>query len=171
MRYFSGFALKNEEKFFESYRVESDFCVAGFSYGAQQAFEYVYNCTERVDRLILLSPAFFQNHKASFIKAQLRYFKLNQRSYTEQFLQNIVYPSTTIDLSAYLDDGNLESLEALLGYTWDRERMLELKERGVTIEVFIGELDKIVEGRESFEFFSDITTTYFLKGYGHLLHK
>ena len=168
MRYFSGFSLENEEELFKEYTLDSDFCVAGFSYGAQKAFEYAFSTKKRVDRVILLSPAFFQNHKPSFIRTQLRYFKADQKSYIEQFLKNGSYPSE-IDLGNYLSGGTYEELESLLSYQWDRGRVLELIERGVTIEVFIGEEDKIVNSKKSFEFFSDITTTYFIKKVGHLL--
>ena len=168
MKYFSGFALKGEEQFFRDQVIDSDFCVAGFSYGAQRAFEYVYSSSKRIDRLILISPAFFQNHRASFIRTQLRYFKADQKSYTEQFLKNVIYPSN-IDLNKYLETGTYKELESLLSYVWDRDKILELIERGVTIEVFIGGADKIVDSQKSCEFFSDITTTYFLKEFGHLL--
>ncbi|NOZ90615.1 MAG: pimelyl-ACP methyl ester esterase BioV [Epsilonproteobacteria bacterium] len=168
MRYFNGFSLKNEEIFFKEYLIDSDYSVAGFSYGAQRAFEYVYNSSNRVDRLILLSPAFFQNQKKSFVKTQLRYFKTNSDSYTEHFVKNVAYPSD-IDLRDYLDIGSYDDLESLLLYSWDRDKILELIDRGVEIEVFLGEKDKIVDTQESFEFFSGLTTTYLIKGVGHLL--
>ncbi len=168
MIYFNGFALKDEEKFFEEELINSDFCVAGFSYGAHKAFEYAYHSIERIDRLILLSPAFFQNHKKSFIRTQLRYYKADETSYANEFLKNVVYPSN-INLSDNLDAHNYEDLEALLSYVWDKERVLELIERGVTIEVFIGEEDKIVNSEKSYEFFSELTTVYLMKNRGHLL--
>lgn len=168
MIYFHGFALKEEETFFKEHLIASDFSVAGFSYGAQKAFEYVYNTTERVDRLILLSPAFFQNHKKSFIRTQLRYYKADEEAYTEQFLENVAYPSD-INLQNYLAKGTVEELEALLSYKWDREKIIELLDRGVTIEVFIGGADKIVDAGKSFEFFSELTTVYLFKEKGHLL--
>ncbi|MBU1666849.1 pimelyl-ACP methyl ester esterase BioV [bacterium] len=168
MLYFHGFALKGEEIFFKEELIESDFCVAGFSYGAQKAFEYVYKSTERIDRLILLSPAFFQNHKKSFIRTQLRYYKADEKAYTEQFLKNVAYPST-INLYDYLNTGTVEALEALLSYVWDLEKILELIDRGVTIEVFMGEKDKIVDAKKSLEFFSKLTTVYMFKELGHLL--
>ncbi|NEW61547.1 pimelyl-ACP methyl ester esterase BioV [Sulfurovum sp. bin170] len=168
MNYFSGFALKGEEKFFREYTIDSDLCMVGFSYGAQKAFEYVYSSPKRIDRLILLSPAFFQNHRKSFIRTQLRYFKADQESYIKQFLENVSYPSN-INLYEYLDIGKYEELESLLSYVWDREKILELIDRGVTIEVFIGGEDRIVDSEKSFEFFSEITTTYLLKDFGHLL--
>jgi len=168
MIYFNGFALKGEEKFFEEQLIKSDFCVAGFSYGAQKAFEYAYHSTKRIDRLILLSPAFFQNHKKSFIRTQLRYYKADEVSYSEQFLKNVTYPSN-INLYEYYNTNKYEELESLLSYVWDKEKIVELIERGVTIEVFIGEADKIVNAQKSYEFFSEWTTVYLLKDVGHLL--
>ena len=168
MRYFNGFSLCNEEEFFKEQLIESDYAVAGFSYGAQKAFEYVYNTTERVDRLVLISPAFFQNHKKSFIKTQLRYFKADQEAYTKQFLKNVAYPSS-VDLSSYLCEGTYEELESLLGYVWEKEKILELLDRGVTIEVFMGDSDKIVNFEKSYEFFSVLVPLYLFKGKGHLL--
>jgi pimeloyl-ACP methyl ester carboxylesterase len=168
MKYFNGFSLKNEEIFFQDYIIDSDYCVAGFSYGAQRAFEFVYNSLNRVDRLILLSPAFFQDHKKSFIRTQLRYYKSNPQAYIEQFIQNIIYPSN-IELEEYLDMGKYNELETLLTYIWDRDKIIELIDRGVTIEVFIGGKDKILNPQKSFEFFSKLTTTYLIKDAGHLL--
>lgn len=168
MRYFNGFSLQAEEHFFSDYLIQSDLCVAGFSYGAQQAFEYVYNTTQRVDRLILLSPAFFQNQKQSFIRTQLRYFQSGQEDYTKQFLANVTFPSQ-VDLSAYLNVGTHEELEALLSYQWDSEKIKEVINRGTTIEVFLGNEDKILDANAAFEFFSENTVTYLIKGVGHLL--
>ena len=168
MIYFNGFALKGEEKFFKEELIENDFSVAGFSYGAQKAFEYVYNSTERIDRLILLSPAFFQNHKKSFIRTQLRYYKADESSYTKEFLKNVVYPSD-INLYEYFDTNKYEELEDLLSYVWDKKKILELIERGITIEVFMGADDKIVNAEKSYEFFSPLTTVYLFKNRGHLL--
>ena len=168
MRYFNGFSLCKEEKFFKEQLIKSDYSVAGFSYGAQKAFEYVYNSTERVDRLVLISPAFFQNHKKSFIKTQLRYFKADKEAYSKQFLKNVAYPSS-LDLSSYLCEGTYEELESLLSYVWEKEKILELLDRGVTIEVFMGDRDKIVDVEKSYEFFLDLVPVYLFKETGHLL--
>ena len=51
MVYYSGFSLKDDSSFFEKYLKQSDYSVAGFSYGAIKAFEYVLTCKERVDIL------------------------------------------------------------------------------------------------------------------------
>ena len=168
MRYFNGFSLHGEEEFFREYLIQSDLCIAGFSYGAQKAFEYVYNATQRVDRLILLSPAFFQNQKPSFIRTQLRYFQSGQEAYSKQFLANVAYPSQ-VDLLSHLNVGTLEALESLLTYRWDSEKIKEVIARGTTIEVFLGSEDKILDAMAAFEFFSENTVTYWIKGAGHLL--
>ncbi len=169
MKYFNGFSLQNEEKIFDVYLTKSDYVVAGFSYGAQQAFEYAYASKERIEKLILLSPAFFQTQKPSFIRTQLRYFEAGQEAYIKQFLSNVAYPSD-INLSTYLNVGTKEELEALLTYTWDENKLQELRDRGTTIEVFLGEKDKIIESEITFGFFSPLATTYLIKDTGHILN-
>ena len=168
MKYFNGFSLQEEKELFSEFIIESETTVAGFSYGAQQAFEYVYASKERIDRLILLSPAFFQTQKASFIRTQLRYFEAGQEAYVEQFLSNVSYPSN-FNLSPYLKVGTKEALEALLTYTWDENKIEEVLNRGTTIEVFLGSVDKIIDSNEAFAFFKGSCTTYLLKNTGHLL--
>jgi len=168
MKYFNGFSLQNEKELFTPYLTQNAYCVAGFSYGAQQAFEYVYHATERIDRLILLSPAFFQTQKPSFVRTQLRYFEAGQEAYVKQFLANAAYPSS-FDLSKYLKVGTKEELEALLSYSWDKEKIQEVLDRGITIEVFLGENDKIIDAQVAFDFFRPLTTTYFMKRVGHIL--
>lgn len=168
MRYFNGFSLDGEEGFFEELLIQSDVAVAGFSYGAQQAFEYVYNTNKRVDRLILLSPAFFQTQRPSFTRTQLRYFQNGEAAYVKQFLANVAYPSD-IDLLEHLKTGTAQQLEALLTYTWDTQKIKEVTDRGTVIEVFLGAEDKIINADAAFAFFKDIATTYYIKGVGHLL--
>ena len=168
VQYFNGFSLQNEEELFYEYLVESDLCVSGFSYGAQQAFEYVYHSKERVDRLILLSPAFFQTQKPSFIRTQLRYFEAGKEAYVKQFLTNVAFPSKR-DLSDYLKVGTYGELEALLTYRWDTEKIQEVLDRGTTIEVFLGSEDKIIDAEQAFDFFAPLATTYFMKDTGHVL--
>ncbi len=168
MHYFNGFSLKEEERLFSHFLKNDLYTVAGFSYGAQKAFEYVYHSTERIERLILLSPAFFQTQKESFIRTQLRYFVADNQTYITQFLQNVATPSQK-ELTPYLHTGKKEELESLLSYHWDQAKIEEVLQRGTTIEVFLGEKDKIIAIEDAYTFFSDITTTYYIKNVGHLL--
>ena len=168
MKYFNGFSLQNEAEIFDPYLTKNDYTVTGFSYGAQQAFEYAYAANERIDRLILLSPAFFHTQKSSFIRTQLRYFEAGKEAYVKQFLSNVAYPSD-IDLSEYLNVGTKEELEALLTYTWNEDKLQELTNRGTTIEVFLGIEDKILDVEEAMSFFKKTCTLYSIKKSGHLL--
>ena len=168
MRYFSGFCFRNEKSIFEKFLIQSDTTVAGFSYGACKAFEYAYYTTNRVDRLILLSPAFFQEHKKSFIRTQLRYFTTDKDLYIQNFINNVIYPSH-IDISPYFHTGTQEQLQELLEYKWDISKLQELKQRGVSIEVFLGEKDKIVDTTKSTKFFAQVSTVYTIKDVGHIL--
>jgi pimeloyl-ACP methyl ester carboxylesterase len=165
--YFSGFCLKNEKELFNEYVIDSSTSVAGFSYGAQQAFEYVYNSIQRVDRLILLSPAFFQKEKKSFIRTQLHYFESGKHTYMDNFLSNVAYPSC-VSLSSYVKIGTQVELNRLLTYKWDRDKIQKVLDRGTEIEIFFGTKDKIINVDEAIKFFS-MTTNYRLKDAGHLL--
>ena len=168
MKYFNGFSLENEEELFATYLEEGNYTVSGFSYGAQRAFEYVYQSQTRIDKLILISPAFFQTQKPSFIHTQLRYFEANRESYVKQFLQNVAYPSK-LSLNNYLNLGTKEELHALLSYVWDEEKIKEVLKRGTIIEVFIGDEDKIIDSKEAITFFRELSTLYIIKKSGHLL--
>ncbi len=168
MKYFNGFSLSGEEKFFAPFLNKSDFSIAGFSYGAQVAFETVYQSRERIEKLILLSPAFFQSEKKSFVRTQLRYFDQDRDAYTQQFLNNVIYPAK-VDLSPCLSAGKREDLEALLTYRWDEKKIIEVLDRGTQIEVYFGEDDKIIQSDQAFDFFSEFTTAHLIKSAGHLL--
>lgn len=172
MKYFNGFSLQGEEYFFNAYLIDSEYCVAGFSYGAQEALEYVYHNrkNQRIDRLILLSPAFFHSEKPSFIRTQLHYFRQNTTSYIEQFLANVLYPSKKA-LSSNIKKGSEEELASLLHYQWEEEKLQVIQDRGTVIEVFLGEKDKIIKSQEAFDFFKNKTITYWIKGAGHLLQE
>ena len=170
MKYFSGFSLVGEEKLFLDYLTQTDYTVAGFSYGAQQALEYAYHSQTRIDRLILLSPAFFQTQKSSFVRTQLRYFEAGQEAYVQQFLANVIYPSTR-DLEPYLQVGTKEALSSLLSYMWEEDKIQTILARGTTIEVFLGEDDKIIDSSEALDFFKPLCTTYLLKNTGHILER
>ncbi len=168
MHYFSGFSLKNEEELFDDILIDTEFNVAGFSYGAIKAFEYTLSIPKRVDTLQLISPAFFQTKDKKFIRLQLLHFKKNQDKYIKNFLQNCAYPSK-IDLSKYLSYGNYEELEELLDYKWEKEKIQELKKRDIKIEVYLGGEDKIIDTKEVYEFFKPYATIYYFNKKGHIL--
>ena len=168
MKFFSGFCLANEQELFTSYLNQSDFTAAGFSYGAIKAFEYAFTCKERIDTLQLFSPAFFGDKDAKFKKLQTLSFSKNSDFYTQNFMQNSVYPST-FDMQPFFKKGSIEELNELLHYTWNEERLHSLKERGIKIEVYVGEQDTIIDALHVKDFFVPFASVYYLKRVGHIL--
>lgn len=168
MRYFSGFCLKGEEELFEAYLNQSDFTVAGFSLGAIKAFEYALTCKERIDTLQLFSPAFFEDKDAKFKKLQTLSFAKNSDLYTQNFMQNILFPAQ-YNLQKYLQKGTLKELEMLLHYEWDKEKLQILCNKNITIEVYLGEKDTIINALHVKDFFVPFASVYYFKRVGHIL--
>lgn len=167
MKYFNGFSLKNEEKLFESILIDNNFCVSGFSYGAIKALKYCINCNTRVDRLQLISPAFFNNNTMSFKKLQLIHFKKNSDKYIKNFINNSSYPSNH-NLDSFLSVGSYDELDELLNYIWDKNDLINLIEKNVKIEVYLGAKDKIINVTTTLDFFKPYATVYVNNNFGHI---
>jgi alpha-beta hydrolase superfamily lysophospholipase len=168
MKFFSGFCFDGELKLFDEYLEYNDFCVAGFSYGAIKAFEYTSTCRARIDKLQLFSPAFFQNRDDKFKRLQTISFSKNRQGYIKNFLSQVKYPSS-VELDRYFHEGKLSELKELLFYEWSGEKLDELRQKGIDIEVYLGEKDRIIDSQEALEFFTQYATVYYKKGVGHLL--
>lgn len=168
MRYFSGFCLKDESELFEEFTCKSELSVCGFSYGAIKAFEYTLRCEERIDTLQLFSPAFFMDKDEKFKKLQTLYFQKDSNAYCNNFLENVTYSSNVV-MKKYFAQGSLEELKELLYYTWQNEDLKKLCERGVKIEVYLGEKDKIIDSHHVKDFFKPYATIYTIKDVGHIL--
>jgi hypothetical protein len=166
--YFSGFSLENEKELFREYLIENDFTVSGFSYGAIKAFEEVLNSNSRVDTLQLFSPAFFQTQDKKFKRMQLMFFKKDAQAYCDNFLQNIATGSNK-ESKNYFNMGTYEQLDELLNYIWDEQKLENLVNRGVNIEVYLGVEDKIIDSSKAKEFFTKYATVYYIKDAGHIL--
>ncbi|WP_024955907.1 pimelyl-ACP methyl ester esterase BioV [Sulfurospirillum arcachonense] len=165
MKYFSGFCFKNESELFDTFTCKSDFCVVGFSYGAQKAFEHTLTCKERIDKLQLISPAFFQDTNDKFKKLQMLSFRKNSELYSQEFLSNI----TQLDMKKYFQKGYLEELKELLHYEWKQEDLQKIVQKGIQIEVYLGQKDKIINALHVKDFFSEYATVYYIKNVGHIL--
>lgn len=168
MTYFSGFCFQKEEELFEAFTCKSEFCVAGFSYGATKAIKYALHVKTRLDKIQLFSPAFFQDKDEKFKKLQKISFRKDKDKYIENFLQNVRFPSQ-INMQEFFHDGSVLELEELLDYEYKKEELQALKDRGITLEVFLGGEDKIIDANKAKEFFLPFSTVYFLKDSGHLL--
>ena len=164
MIYFSGFCLKNESELFQSFTCKGDFCVVGFSYGAQKALEYAFTSEERIDTIQLISPAFFMDRSEKYKKLQTISFKKDSDLYCKNFLENIGLKD-----KSFFEKGTLDELKELLFYKWDIEKLKELKDRGMEIEVYLGADDKIINSLHIKNFFQEFATIYYIKDKGHML--
>ena len=166
--YFSGFCFFEESELFEEYLIKNDFTLCGFSFGAIKAFEEALSTNQRVDKIQLFSPAFFQNYDDKFKKKQLMYFKKDANLYSQSFLENVIFPKQ-IDISKYFKLGTIEELEELLYYEWKEEKLQKILDKGIKIEVYLGGVDKIIDASKAKDFFKDFATVYYIKEKGHLL--
>lgn len=170
MRFFSGFSLKNEEYLFSEYINESDYTVCGFSYGAIKALNATLetlNNSQRVDRLQLFSPAFFQSKSEKFKRLQLMSYKKNQTIYMQQFLSGCFAPYEKKIVENVETD--IEELKELLEYEWSLELLKEVESKGVKIEVYLGGNDKIIDVTAAKELFLEVATVTYVKDANHFL--
>ena len=165
--YFSGFCLKNEDELFDEYLIKNDFTISGFSYGAIKAFEYALVTQKRIDKLQLLSPAFFNDKDTKYKRMQLMFFKKDNKTYCENFLNNCGL--NKIQSKKYFQMGSFEQLNELLYYVWDKDKLETLLKKGIKIEVFLGADDKIINSNKAKEFFRDFGYIYYIKNIGHIL--
>lgn len=170
MQFFSGFSLQNESYLFKEYINDTKYTVAGFSYGAIKALEYVKKSLaskKRVDTLQLFSPAFFQTRDAKFKRLQLLSFTKSEILYMKQFIKICFEPYEQKIVEQ--KKSTKEELEELLYYEWDLDELEELVQKGVKIEVYLGKEDKIIDVEGAREFFTKISTVTYIKGANHFL--
>ena len=170
MQFFSGFSLKNEEYFFDSFIKKDDFTLCGFSYGAIKAFEATLQMREegkRIDTLQLFSPAFFQSKGSKFHRLQLMAYRKNKKAYIEQFLDACFAPIERQKVDHYETD--ISELKELLKYEWSLAKLYELKNSGVAIEVYLGAKDNIVDASAAQDFFKEIATVTYIQKANHFL--
>ncbi len=170
MIFYSGFSLKNEASFFESYFEKSEYTVAGFSYGAIKAALYASESTKRIDTLQLFSPAFFQTKKESFKRLQMGAFLKSQEEYIENFLLTCFSPHEAQDVE--LDEDASESqLRELLYFEWTQELMESIVSKGIRVEVYLGLEDRVIDVQGARELFLPFTTVTSIRTGNHFLQE
>jgi len=170
MKFFSGFSLKNEEYLFNEYIDKSDYSICGFSYGAIKALHTTLEMLEnsqRVDRLQLLSPAFFQSKPEKFKRLQLMSYKKNKIIYMKQFIAGCFAPYEK-KIVENIETDILE-LKELLEYEWSLELLKKVESRGVKIEVYLGGKDAIIDAGAAKELFLEVATVTYIKDANHFL--
>ncbi len=169
MRFYSGFSLREEAPFFDAFLDRGAYCVAGFSYGAIRAAEAVQGASERVDRLQLFSPAFFQNRDARFKRMQLMGFSRDPEGYAARFLAGCFEPYALRPVER--DSATEADLRRLLEYVWEPEMLEAIAARGTRIEVYLGGEDRIVDAAAAREFFLPFATVTTIKKANHFLQE
>lgn len=169
MRFYSGFALRNDARFFEPLLNRSDYTVAGFSYGAIKAARYAAEANERIDTLQLFSPAFFQTKKESFRRLQMGGYLKDPEGYIRLFLDNCFAPcdSEAVEQGEHAP----QELHELLTFTWSGELMETIRSKGTRIEVYLGLEDRIIDVEGAREFFIPYTTVTSIRGANHFLQE
>ncbi|QOY53064.1 pimelyl-ACP methyl ester esterase BioV [Candidatus Sulfurimonas baltica] len=170
MKYFNGFSLKNEEYLFKKFINSSEYTTCGFSYGAIKALEHVkqeLSCSNRVDTLVLISPAFFQTKNEKFKRLQLLSFTKNTSQYIRQFVDLCFSPHEKKIVEQ--TSTKKEELEELLNYEWDLQELKIISQKGIKIEVYLGSEDKIIDVCGAREFFLQIATVTYIKNANHFL--
>lgn len=168
MTFYSGFSLSNDKQLFQPYLNDSDYCVAGFSYGAIRALQYALHSKTRIDTLQLFSPAFFQSKTDKFKRMQNMYFAKDKQAYLKSFFDSCFLPART-DPSVKLQEGSAEELDELLNYTWKADELKSVQARGIEIEVYLGSEDKIIESHKAKDFFLPYATVFMINNAGHTL--
>jgi len=170
MKFYSGFSLTKEELFFKSIIKRSEYSVCGFSYGAIKAIDDVISRLEnfkRVDRLVLLSPAFFQTKPFKFKKLQLMAYKKSKDKYLRAFIDSCFLPYEKKIVQH--KENTIEELEELLNYKYNIDDLKMLESRGVKIEVYLGADDCIIDANGAREFFLEVSTVTYIKNANHFL--
>ena len=170
MKFFSGFSLKNEEHFFEPYINRSEYSICGFSYGAIKALDYVKEQLElgnRVDKLQLFSPAFFQTKSEKFKRLQMLSHSKSRLEYMKQFIDSCFapYEKKVVEFKKSTKDELFE----LLNYEWNLNDFEYLISKGLHVEVYLGGEDKIIDVDGAKEFFLEVSTVTYIKNANHFL--
>jgi len=169
MRFYSGFALTNDQSFFENYLKHSEYTVAGFSYGAIKAAQYAAEAYERIDTLQLFSPAFFQTKKESFKRLQMGGYLKDPEHYLENFVTRCFAPYPIAPMN--LGDNDAESLRELLYFEWTHDLMDRICAKGTVIEVYLGVNDEVIDVSGARDFFLPYATVTSIKRANHFLQE
>ena len=170
MKFYSGFSLKNEEHFFDELIRDSAYSVCGFSYGAIKACEHVKREIERgkrVDTLQLFSPAFFQTKSQKFKRLQSLSYAKSKDKYLLTFIEACFAPYEKQHIEQRVT--SQEELDELLEYEWVLSDLKALEDKGVSIEVYLGGKDSIVDSVSAKEFFIEVATVTYIKDANHFL--
>jgi pimeloyl-ACP methyl ester carboxylesterase len=167
VKFFSGFCVEGERELFAQYLPSREAYVAGFSYGAIEAIEYATSTKEFFKKLILLSPAYYAHKDEEFCGMQYAAFVADPQLYRIKLLKRSGLDEETA--AKYAKMGTKEELDKLLHFKWSAELFETLKVKGVSVEIYIGSADRVVESEASAQFFRQYGAVYYIKNKNHFL--
>jgi len=165
--YFNGFAMRDEEQFFDPFLKRGKYALGGFSYGAIKGFKEALQRTSRIDTLQLISPAFFQSKNEKFKRLQLMGYRKDCDAYISKFTENCFLPYASQEVT--YGEHTVEALEELLYYSWKEEELQAVVAKGIHIDVYLGSEDKITDIEAAYDFFLPYATVHLIKGVNHFL--
>lgn len=169
MKFFNGFALRGDRRFFEALLKKSDYTVAGFSYGAIKAARYAAEAAERIDTLQLFSPAFFQTKKESFRRLQMGGYLKDPEKYIDAFINSCFAPYAPGVIE--MGEHSADELHELLYFVWESDLIKSIRNKGIRIEVYLGLEDRIIDTAGAREFFLPYATVTSIKKGNHFLEE
>lgn len=178
MKFFGGFGFKDEVRIFEKilrdlgYFRANPYNICGFSYGAQKAVRFALESLKsnvRVNRVLLLSPAFFNDKDSAFKDAQIRAFAKNKALYMKAFYKNVGVCAEYRQFLREIESLDSRILEQCLRYEFKGDDLVFLRSKGVEIVAILGQNDRIIDSRKANDFFAQYGIVYLLKDANHLL--
>ena len=124
-----------------------------------------------MNRILLLSPAFFNDKDLAFKDTQIKAFAKNKALYMKAFYKNIGIQKGDEIYLREVDSLDSHTLEQCLCYEFKDADFELLKSRGVEIVAILGENDKIINAEATNAFFAQYGVVYLLKGANHLLRE
>lgn len=179
LKFFGGFGFKDEVRIFEKilrdlgYFSANPYNICGFSYGAQKAVRFALDSLKndrRINRVILLSPAFFNDKDSAFKDAQIRAFAKNKALYMKAFYKNVGVCAEDRQFLREIESLDSRILEQCLRYEFKGDDLVFLRSKGVEIVVILGQNDRIIDSLKANDFFSEFGIVYLIKNANHLLN-
>jgi hypothetical protein len=117
--------------------------------------------------LQLFSPAFFQSKTEKFKRLQKMGYSRNREVYLKQFMKTCFSPYLERETLHVRTDA--DELQELLYFEWPVDILKEIVDRGIKIEVYLGEKDAVIDVDVTKAFFLAFATTYYIKNANHFL--
>lgn len=174
----NGFFFQKELIFLKNFVHKGIYDISGFGFGAQKAYDEAFlriSRGRRVNKLILLSPAFFGNGKMNQSDKilQIKAFEENKKIYTFNLLKLMGEENNLMEKNPTSKDFVLKikssDLYSMFDYIWDKKKIETLSYRGVSTEIYLGGKDKTINALKISEFFAPHATIYLIKKANHFL--